>query len=434
MTVFRFFATILLLCSCCCLPAQLGWTWTELPSSPESVSNNAVTQAYCGDTLCVYSFCGIDSTLSPAGIHLHAWRYNTISQLWTALPDVPDVQGKIAAGASTVDNLIYLIGGYHVNPNLSEVSSEKVHIFDPDSNLWLADGAPLPIATDDHVQTVYQDSLIYVITGWSNTTNITAVQIYDPSANTWQAGSSLPNLNTFKSFGASGAIVGDSIFYMGGVSSSSFAATSYFRKGAIDPSDPTEIAWELLDDYVGSAGYRMASATWNDRVFWVGGSSVAYNFDGVAYNGSGGVEPEFRISTYFSDAAIWDEGTGAPFGVMDLRGIATVTPTSWIICGGMSSNQLVSNKMFLLQLDTSASVEGESEPRPNWQFAENQLVIDANETGTVSLWNTAGLLVVQGQQNFLTMPLGLATGVYCFNWQGTHSAVSGSFFFSAPLR
>ena len=112
--------------------AQDGWQWTELEEMPEPVSNNAVSEGYCGDTLCVYSFTGIGSELNPEAIHLKAWRYNSILDSWQQLPDViDDMGGKIAAGASTVKNKIYIIGGYHVLPNFNEVTSAKVHRFDP---------------------------------------------------------------------------------------------------------------------------------------------------------------------------------------------------------------------------------------------------------------------------------------------------------------
>jgi len=43
-------------------------------------SNNSVAQGYSGDTLCIYSFTGIDESKLFSGIHLKSWKYNTISQ------------------------------------------------------------------------------------------------------------------------------------------------------------------------------------------------------------------------------------------------------------------------------------------------------------------------------------------------------------------
>lgn len=223
-----FSLAVLLSCNIVSVQAQL---YIELPSMPEAVTNNAVTAAAVNDTPFVYSFCGLDNSKIWSGIHLKAWRMNTISGEWQALPPVPDPEGgKIAAAASTVKNRIYVIGGYHVAQNGSETSSNKVHRFDPAANTWLPDGAPLPKAVDDHVQAVWRDSLIYVITGWSNTGNVPDVQIYNPATDAWLSGTPVPNNVNYKVFGGSGVIIGDVIYYCGGAAAGiNFPASSYFR-------------------------------------------------------------------------------------------------------------------------------------------------------------------------------------------------------------
>ena len=168
---------------------------------PERVSNNAVVAAKVNGQSFVYSFCGIDSTKIWSGIHLKAWRYDVEAKKWESLPEVPDPNGgKIAASANVVNGKIYIIGGYHVASNGSETSSDKVHVFDPVTNAWLPDAAPIPVPIDDQVQVVWRDSLIYVVTGWSNTTNVTEVQIFNPATNEWSAGTPVPNQNDYKVF------------------------------------------------------------------------------------------------------------------------------------------------------------------------------------------------------------------------------------------
>jgi hypothetical protein len=338
--------------------AQQGWTWTALPPMPEPVANNAVVEAMSNDTLCIYSFCGIDETKQPAGIHLKAWKYNTVSQIWSAMPDVPDENGgKIAAGASVVDNIIYLIGGYHVASNMSEVSSEKVHRFDPNTDTWLSDGSPIPVPIDDHVQAVWNNSWIYVITGWSDSGNVNDVQIYNPNVDQWSVGTPTPNGVNYEAFGTSGTIIGDTIYYFGGVQGSfSFTANAKLRKGVIDTMDPAIIEWSQLEDSPGGPGYRTAAAHYEDQLFWIGGAGVAYNFNGQAYNGTGGVEPTGRIATYYAGIDQWLDDTLTGEEVMDLRGIGKVSPTAWILCGGMETDQMVSNRTFLLEYDPSVSV------------------------------------------------------------------------------
>ena len=109
---------------------------------PEAVSNNAVVAAPVDGTMYVYSFSGIDSTKIWSGIHKKAWRYNTQTQIWEAIPELPSGNGRIAAGASLIKDKIYIIGGYEVFPNGSEVSYDQVHIYDPATNSYLPDGTP----------------------------------------------------------------------------------------------------------------------------------------------------------------------------------------------------------------------------------------------------------------------------------------------------
>lgn len=331
---------------------QTGWTWTELDSMPARISNNAVVEGFIGSNPYVYSFAGIDSTKLYDGISLSAYRYNVSANSWEALPPLPDTMGKIACGVSRVGDKLYIMGGYHVLSNSNEVSSDKVHVFNVNTNAYEADGANIPVPIDDHVQCVYKDSLIYIITGWSNTNNVANVQIYNPALDQWSVGTPTPNDNYYRAFGASGVIIGDTIFYNGGVRSGfNFAAVSFTRKGVIDPNDPTQITWTQISDNPGATGYRMACSNYEGKAFWIGGGGVAYNYNGMAYYGGGGVEPLERILQFDADTYLWDEGLGTPFQVMDLRGIARISDTQWIICGGMQSNQTVSNRTFLITYD-----------------------------------------------------------------------------------
>jgi N-acetylneuraminic acid mutarotase len=215
---------------------------TEVNTMPLAISNNAVVEGYSNDTGFVYSFGGIDSTKIWSGINKKSFRYNTITNIWDTIPDLPNTNAVIAAGASYVDSIIYIMGGYQVLSSGNEISSNIVNRFDPRTNSYLSDGANIPVATDDHVQAVWNDSLIYVITGWSNTGNIPNVQIYDPANDSWLIGAAVPNNNLYKAFGASGTIIGNTIYYHGGaVSTGNFSGQSTLRIGQIDQNNPTQI-------------------------------------------------------------------------------------------------------------------------------------------------------------------------------------------------
>ena len=322
------------------------WQITNHAPMPEPVSNNAVTEGSVNGKPYIYSFAGIDSTKIYSGIHLKAFRYDVDADQWDTLPPLPDTMGKIAAAANRVGDVIYIIGGYHVFSDGHEVSSDKVHRFNVANNQYMSDGASVPVPIDDQVQAVWRDSLIYVITGWSNNTNVANVQIYNPTADTWVVGTSVPNNNTYKSFGASGVIVDDTIFYFGGARfGTNFPIQNQLRKGVINPDDPTEITWSfsVLDANVN--GYRMGATVSDNTVFWLGGSGVTYNYNGVAYNGSGGVPPLHRSLYYHPASGLWAQETYDEIP-MDVRNVANMSDTVKYIAGGMLNGQQVTNKLF----------------------------------------------------------------------------------------
>jgi hypothetical protein len=349
---------LFLIIQCLATNGQGGWTWTVLNHMPESVTNNAVTSAVANDTTYVYSFFGIDSTKQWSGMHSKAFRYNTISQVWNTLPPVPDsLGGVIAASASTLQNKIYIVGGYKAFEDGHEESSHQLHIFDPVNNTYTL-GANIPIEIDDHVHLTYGDSLIYIITGWTSSAGnfggyTNAVQIYNVNTNTWTAGTSVPNTTSYTAFGATGALIGNNIYYIGGARSSSFTLTNNLRKGIINPNDPTDITWSIEDTNPGDKIYRGAAIKVASKLFCIGGSATPYNYDGLAYSDGSGVEPTFRILEYNSSSGLWGEHTSTPVGKMDLRGLAKIDNYHFIQAGGMEGEQVVSNRAFLLTFDPS---------------------------------------------------------------------------------
>ncbi len=322
---------------------------------PEPVSNNAVCGVTMGGQPFVYSFGGMDTTKSYLGIHNRSYKLNVNTNTWTTLPDLPSPATKIAAGASCINNIIYIIGGYQVLANGNEISHPSVHRFDVAGDTFLIDGAPLPKATDDHVQTIYKDSLIYIITGWSQNTNIPNVQIYSPQLDTWLIGTPVPNNNLYKSFGASGSILEDTLYYFGGARyASNFPIQRELRKGFINPNNPTDITWTIDTIHRDIVGYRMASTTFNSELLWIGGSNHTYNYDGIGYQGSIPVEPNHRILSYSPLMDKWDTTHHLEIN-MDYRGIAN-SGSQLILVGGMDEGQRVSPKTLEISSTTQSII------------------------------------------------------------------------------
>ena len=348
--------------------AQNTILWESVGTMPEPLANNAVVGATVGGEEYVYSFTGIGPDLDHESISLAAWRYHPSTDTWLELPDVPDTLGVVAAGASEINGKIYLIGGYHVLPSGAELSSNRVQIFDTQTNLWEPGGAVIPVPIDDHIQAVWNDSLIYIVTGWSNSGNVSDVQIYDPVNDSWSAGTPVPSIGapSYRVFGGSGVIINNSIYYAGGARSSgfSFVLGDGFRIGEIDSSDPTVIDWQTYSDD-DALNYRSAATVLQQQdglsPVWIGGSDVAYNFDAVAYNGSGVVSPNLRITRYSVPGdSVFDRSEAAP-PVMDLRGIAVFENRRAYTMGGITDLRQVDGAVWRYDVD---GISGLEEPTP----------------------------------------------------------------------
>ncbi len=319
---------------------------------PGVISNNAV--AGFGNK--IYSFSGISNGLKYSAISNTCYSFNIANNTSQTLPSIPDSLPVIASSASTVKNRIYIIGGYHVAANGNEVSSNAVHRFDPLGDTFLTNGAPIPVAIDDQVQAVWMDSLIYVVTGWSNTTNMPNVQIYNPAINTWFAGTPVPNNNSFKAFGGFGCIYKDTIYYYGGATlGANFPLTNVLRKGVINPSNPSQISWSFETLNLPPL-YRGIMIPYNaSQIFMVGGAQKSYNYDALAYAG-GAIVPNSNTQMQLASTtpATVQSVTGQTYP-KDLRGYYA-TANGFYTLGGISADTVVSKEVLFYEFDAALGI------------------------------------------------------------------------------
>ncbi len=363
----------------------------------------------------VYVFGSIDSALTSSNIHQRSIKYNTITNSYTILPTIPDTLGKLAASASVINNIVYLIGGYYVYANGAEKSSSLVHRFDLNANTFLPNATNVPIPIDDHVQAVWRDSLIYVVTGWSNTTNVPNVQIYNPSSNSWQVGTNVPNNNFYKCFGANGIIVKDTIYYYGGASNgTNFPNTNYLRKGVIDPANPTSITWSY-QALTGFAGYRCATLydSVNKAIVFAGGSNPTYNYNGVAYNGSGLATCNQYALVYKLDGTYYKDSFATGKYLRDYRTIAHCSNNKWYLAGGITDSGAASNAMLEMYyakpnilVNALKPVEAALYPNPcNNSFTVQNLAVKS--VAIYSVWGNKIACYIIGNTVYYTAPAGL---------------------------
>jgi uncharacterized delta-60 repeat protein len=196
--------------------------WTALAPKPTPVSS-APSVVYNGE---IYVFGGEFSWEDSEGEY-HQTRYDVVeaynpaTDAWRTVTQMPHLLQSPAV--AVVEGKAYVIGGYDFS---LETTVTSVEAFDFHTGQWITSGlAPMPTArmTSYDAATPVVDGKIYVVggavaTGTPDSLDFRAwpldrVDIYDPAANTWTKGPSLPAPR-----GGNGAVVavGDTIYVISG--------------------------------------------------------------------------------------------------------------------------------------------------------------------------------------------------------------------------
>lgn len=320
--------------------------WDTHAPLPAPITNNAVTTHTRAGTTFVYTFMGLDSTKVFSGITTDAARLNTATNEWEILPPVPAVDGKIAASAVTLGDSVYVIGGYRVEANGSEVTARRMMVWDTVTDQWVDDAAIVPVKVDDMVAATWNDTHIVLVSGWSIQRNVRDVQFWEKATNTWSAATPVPDFGTF---GGVGGIAGNSIVFMDGCADTATFAFDQVNRvlvGDIDPLDPLNVTWTDRGPHAGLPVYRGAS--WNvdgdpDRIVVAGGTDNPYNYNGIGYDGNPSA-PLGQVFSYHIPTGTMVFHADLPVPTMDHRGFPYGDGRLWIV-GGMEAGQQVTTRV-----------------------------------------------------------------------------------------
>lgn len=337
----------------------LGGCAAHAPALPTPISNNAVASVIRPDgSWSVLSFMGITdpsdvSTITPA-----AYRLDSGARSWRRVQDVPldDGRARIGASAVTVRGSVYLIGGYSVLEDGTEVTEPRLFRYELEDDRYV-ELSPAPVEVDDTLAGVYADRYIVLVSGWHGPAhdNVPDVQVYDTTNDTWRSATPLPGRPLF---GHAGGISGRTILVMDGVArgAEGFEMSDAVYVGTIDPLDPTRIAWERLEPHPGEPTYRAAGATTSTNegeIVVLGGSGRAYNISGTGYDGEACTPLEQVL--VFDPQSRRTRRQGAPAGwraSMDHRGLAPIGDGRWMVVGGMHAPGAASDRAQIVRLNS----------------------------------------------------------------------------------
>jgi N-acetylneuraminic acid mutarotase len=315
---------------------------------PEAVSNNAVAMLKIKGQIELFSLMGLGPKKTWESVSNQAYLIDADSGKANPIHSVPGPAGRIGASAIGAANYLFLFGGYVLYRG-GGMAVPDVGIYQPSADLWLR-GTDMPVGVGDAVIGEYRDRYIYLIGGRSNQGPIADVQVYDVEKSQWAKATAIPNAV----FGHAGAIVGDTIVYIGGAQnnpagdSPRWVAAAECWRGKIDRHDFRRIEWTKLPSHPGTAQFRIAAggSEKDEMIYFSGGTDNPYDFNGMGYDGKP-AEPSpvtFAFNLHNGKWETLDDNTSDP--TMDHRGLL-VTKEGLVIIGGMEKGQQVTAKIQL---------------------------------------------------------------------------------------
>jgi N-acetylneuraminic acid mutarotase len=324
------------------LPAAL-WGAQAAAQAPVARANWAAARA--GDQ--VFAFYGLGAGKTSADIARDVHALDLKSGQWRKVGDMPVAQGRLASVAVTVGGMVYIIGGYTVSPKGEEVSTPEVLRFDPANGQFLVETS-MPVPVDDSVAMVWRERWIVLVSGWHDTGNVNAVQLYDTQTHQWSEGTPWPGAPVF---GHAGGLSADVMAICDGVTSTKgvdgknqFAISDQCWEGRLDAGQPGRIVWRQLPAHPGAPLYRAGAVGGigrdTGRIIFAGGSSRPYNYNGIGYDHQPS-EPSAAVFSFDVRRGAWQEHAPLPEAGMDFRGLVPLGE-DYGLFGGMRAGQQVS--------------------------------------------------------------------------------------------
>lgn len=343
--------TLLLLIGGCTkewvIPQKTQKSTVNLPTKlPVPISNNAVAYVNVNGDNQFYSFNGLTAgkTFQDITNKAFVWRLGQWHELSVPAAQLP----VLASTAVTVNQQIYLYGGYTVAADHTEKSIPNGWQIDAKTDEWKALPA-MPTPVDDAVALVYKERYIYLISGWHDVDNVDLVQVFDTQSKTWFQATPFPLPPVF---GHAGGIINNQMLVCDGVKvvkiedKKQFLSSPVCAMGQINTEDFTQIEWQEVTHHSGTAYYRMAAVgNEENEILFFGGSDNPYNYDGIGYNKIP-AKPSNQIRSYDVKSQQWTlKDTDLPAS-MDHRGLLK-TPQGMVVLGGMQAHQQVTDRVTI---------------------------------------------------------------------------------------
>lgn len=312
-------------------------------SEPHANNAVAIAERHDGETA-LYSFFGLTSGKTHADVSTAAYRCTVRTRVCESIAHPPVAEGRLASVAVTLQDRIYIFGGYTVAADGTEVSTPEVFAFNPQTEDYER-RADMPTPVDDAVAFAYADRYIYLVSGWHNDGNVADVQVFDTREDRWFDATPYPGAPVFGHAGgmANGTIViADGVAVIGEKDGRrQFGEVGEVWIGDIDPNDPAVIAWRAGHSHPFGPLYRMAASGdgRHNRIVFAGGGDNPYNYNGVGYDGVP-AKPSDVVFAFDLDTEEWGMLGRLSSPSMDHRSLL-IDDDKFFIVGGLDETTAV---------------------------------------------------------------------------------------------
>jgi N-acetylneuraminic acid mutarotase len=209
-------------------------TWSAIADAPSPFTHGGC----CADDRYVYLAGGYVSNYSTGQQTFatrNVWRYDTVTNTWSAMTPLPQARGTGAL--ALVGRTLHFFGGVDIN-RIDRAEHWTLNLDDPNPT-WQA-SVPLP-SVRNHMGATVLNGMIYAIggqVGQNDNNPIATCLVFDPATNQW---SSIANLPAPRSH-----IAGDTFVMNGSVVIVAGVSTGGSIVGNVTAYDPATNTWQDL--------------------------------------------------------------------------------------------------------------------------------------------------------------------------------------------
>ncbi len=256
-------------------------TWTAREDLPEYLYFAAVAEV---DGI-IYA---IGGSRGLEGVDT-VYAYEPAGDVWTAKAAMPTP--RMRATAAVVEGKIYVFGGLFDTFDATTVTT-AVEVYDPATDTWEA-GTDMPTATWDSAAAAV-DGEIYVIGGYPGPDQWTSsVQVYDPAGDSWDTAADMPT-----SRGGLGVSVVDGLIYaVGGWPGSRIP----FATEALEIYDPATDTWTVAAGMPTPRDWFTTAAI-DGKVYALGGLTYGDAWASIVHD----------VEVYDPQTGLWEHSTRMP--------------------------------------------------------------------------------------------------------------------------